>query len=57
MHEILTLQLGNLANHVATHFWNAQVALNVYVVFTLSFDLALGVVFHVFRKRAIARQP
>lgn len=24
MHEILTLQLGRRANHVATHFWNTQ---------------------------------
>lgn len=24
MHEILTLQLGNLSNYAATHFWNAQ---------------------------------
>lgn len=25
MHEILTLQLGQQANYLATHFWNAQV--------------------------------
>lgn len=25
MREILTLQLGSLANHVGTHFWNSQV--------------------------------
>lgn len=24
MREVVTLQLGNLANHTATHFWNAQ---------------------------------
>ena len=24
MHEILTLQLGHRANHLATHFWNTQ---------------------------------
>ncbi|KAJ6439995.1 phosducin [Purpureocillium lavendulum] len=24
MHEIITLQLGNLSNYTATHFWNAQ---------------------------------
>lgn len=24
MHEILTLQLGHRANHLCTHFWNAQ---------------------------------
>lgn len=24
MHEIVTLQLGNLSNYTATHFWNAQ---------------------------------
>jgi hypothetical protein len=47
MHEILTLQLGNLANHVATHFWNTQVPL-IVLLFILSFDLALGVVFHIF---------
>ena len=25
MHEIVTIQLGHRANHVATHFWNTQV--------------------------------
>ena len=25
MREIITLQLGSIANHVGTHFWNAQV--------------------------------
>jgi hypothetical protein len=25
--EIITLQLGNYANHVGAHFWNAQEAL------------------------------
>lgn len=24
MHEIVTVQLGHGANHVCTHFWNAQ---------------------------------
>lgn len=24
MREIVTLQLGNLSNYVATHFWNTQ---------------------------------
>ena len=24
MHEIVTLQIGNQANYLATHFWNAQ---------------------------------
>ncbi|KAI9244657.1 Misato segment II tubulin-like domain-containing protein [Sporodiniella umbellata] len=24
MREIITLQLGSLANHTGTHFWNAQ---------------------------------
>lgn len=26
MHEILTVQIGHEANHVATHFWNTQEA-------------------------------
>lgn len=26
MHEIITLQLGQLANYVGTHFWNVQVS-------------------------------
>jgi hypothetical protein len=47
MHEILTLQLGSLANHVATHFWNTQVAL-MALAYTLAFDFALGVIFHIF---------
>lgn len=25
MHEIVTLQLGQRANYLATHFWNLQV--------------------------------
>lgn len=25
MHEIVTLQLGQKSNYLATHFWNAQV--------------------------------
>lgn len=25
MREIVTLQLGQLSNYTATHFWNAQV--------------------------------
>lgn len=29
MHEILTIQLGHSANHIATHFWNAQVSKTV----------------------------
>ena len=24
MHEVITLQFGQQANHVGTHFWNAQ---------------------------------
>ena len=27
MHEIITLQLGQQSNYLATHFWNAQVCL------------------------------
>jgi hypothetical protein len=27
MHEVITLQFGQQANHVGTHFWNAQVSL------------------------------
>lgn len=27
MHEIITLQLGQRSNYVATHFWNTQVRL------------------------------
>lgn len=25
MHEVVTLQLGQRANYLATHFWNLQV--------------------------------
>jgi hypothetical protein len=32
MHEVITLQFGQQANHVGTHFWNAQVSLNVHNV-------------------------
>ena len=31
MHEILTIQFGHRANHIATHFWNTQVVLPYYV--------------------------
>ena len=27
MHEIITIQLGQRSNYLATHFWNTQVAL------------------------------
>jgi hypothetical protein len=27
MHEVLTIQLGQVANFVGTHFWNAQVVI------------------------------
>jgi hypothetical protein len=30
MHEIVTLQLGQRANYLATHFWNAQEAYFTY---------------------------
>jgi hypothetical protein len=30
MHEIVTLQLGQAANYVGTHFWNAQEAYFTY---------------------------
>lgn len=29
MHEVITLQFGQKANYVGTHFWNAQVSLPV----------------------------
>lgn len=32
MHEIITLQLGQRSNHLATHFWNTQVDLHAYHV-------------------------
>jgi hypothetical protein len=32
MHEVITLQFGQQANHVGTHFWNAQVSLNFHTV-------------------------
>jgi hypothetical protein len=32
MHEVITLQFGQQANHVGTHFWNAQVSLNFHNV-------------------------
>ena len=27
MHEIITLQLGQRSNYLATHFWNTQVSI------------------------------
>lgn len=30
MHEIVTLQLGQRANYLATHFWNLQVMSVLY---------------------------
>jgi hypothetical protein len=32
MHEVITLQFGQQANHVGTHFWNAQVSLDFHNV-------------------------
>lgn len=28
MHEVITLQLGQQSNYLATHFWNAQVRIS-----------------------------
>lgn len=41
MREIVTLQLGNFSNYVATHFWNAQES-----YFTYAADEALSPVDH-----------
>ena len=53
MHEIVTIQLGHRANHVATHFWNTQVfslllvahafsaASNLHIAFPLGRNLTL----------------
>ena len=30
MHEIITLQLGQKSNYIATHFWNTQEAYFTY---------------------------
>ena len=30
MHEIITLQLGQRANYVATHFWNTQESYQIH---------------------------
>ncbi len=29
MHEIITLQFGQQANYLATHFWNIQVSFDI----------------------------
>lgn len=36
MHEIITLQLGQRSNYVATHFWNSQVS---FLALIPGFDL------------------
>ena len=38
MHEIVTLQLGQRANYLATHFWNLQV-MSVSIVDRIISDL------------------
>lgn len=42
MREILTIQLGSIANHVGTHFWNAQVSYNVVQYSIYLFDTNIG---------------
>ena len=32
MHEIITVQLGQQANYLATHFWNTQVCFCIYEI-------------------------
>lgn len=32
MHEIITLQLGQRSNYLATHFWNLQVVIDVSAI-------------------------
>jgi hypothetical protein len=31
MHEIISLQLGQRSNYLATHFWNLQVVLHHFL--------------------------
>lgn len=60
MHEIVTLQLGQRANYLATHYWNLQVFdlmswLFFGIVIRDSDDIYsdmsdIGIIFHVQRK-------
>ena len=41
MREVITLQFGQLANHVGTHFWNTQVSARVKAFHFHSIDISL----------------
>lgn len=56
MHEILTLQLGQRSNYLATHFWNTQVCL-ASGKSDLSVNAAAGILFYVLGGRGISRGP
>lgn len=45
MHEIVTLQLGQRANYLATHFWNLQV-LSTTITYELQSDIYLGIILY-----------
>lgn len=46
MREIVSLQLGQLGNYTATHFWNAQVASVTCVQLTIA-NKYIGVIFYI----------
>lgn len=52
MHEIVTLQLGQRANYLATHFWNLQV-LSSTVGCELLSDIYLGIILYIQRWRTV----
>jgi hypothetical protein len=49
MREIVTLQLGSLANHVGTHFWNSQVEVYSYTNIQISISNQLHYIGRVFQ--------
>lgn len=59
MHEIVTIQIGQQANFLGTHFWNAQVSDILTYAFQASVNSALapGVLLYLRRSNRVARRP
>ena len=56
MHEIVTLQFGQQANYLGTHFWNTQVGeIEDYKLYPMAKHLLtmLGIVSHLCRSRRV----
>lgn len=49
MHEIITVQLGQQSNYLATHFWNTQVGYKMLCLILVPIsNFKSGIILHLF---------